>query len=145
MKKTLPQKIAANARLAAAAAFALAAARFAFVAVTAAMAAEEDAPTDAPVQPASSARHRTPSSAAPSPVASAPPGAPIKVQLMVNVGTERGEVYVDGAKVGSSPFLGTISCNAGAKVDIEVMITKGVVYGYERTCQPGTMRVDAAP
>ena len=54
---------------------------------------------------------------------------------MVNVGTDRAEVFVDGAKVGSSPYLGTISGRKGAKLDSEVVITKGVVYGYERTCE----------
>jgi hypothetical protein len=147
MRRTLPQKIAYGARVAAAAVTALAAGRFAFVAVDTALAIEDKPPPAA--QPASPGRQRTPSSAGPAatgaPTATATPGAPIRAQLMVNVGTERAEVFVDGTKVGSSPFVGTISCNAGAKVDIEVVITKGVVYGYERTCEPGTMRVDAAP
>lgn len=144
MKRTLPQKLAHGARLVAAAVATLAAGRFAFVAVDAAFATEDRPPAPA-VQPASSGRQRVPSSAEPPRVASAAPGAPIQVQLLVNVGTERAEVFVDGSKVGSSPFVGTISCKAGAKVDIEVVITKGVVYGYERTCEPGPMRVDAAP
>jgi len=150
MRRTLPQKIAHYARLSAATVAALAAGRFAFVAAVAALAIEEQ-PTAPAAQPASSGRQRTPSSAEPpsaasaAPAATAAPGAPIQVQLLVNVGNERAEVFVDGSKVGSSPFVGTISCKAGAKVDIEVVITKGVVYGYERTCQPGPMRVDAAP
>jgi hypothetical protein len=145
MRRTLPQKIAHYARVSAAAIAALAAGRFAFVAVDAALAIEDKPPP--PAQPASPGRQRTPSSAGPAaaPTQVAAPGAPIRVQLMVNVGTERADVFVDGSKVGSSPFVGTISCNTGAKVDIEVVITKGVVYAYKRTCEPGTMRVDAAP
>ncbi|NUO52541.1 MAG: hypothetical protein HOV80_27150 [Polyangiaceae bacterium] len=148
MRRTLPQKIAHYARVSAAVVGALAAGRFAFVAVDAALAME--APPTAPAaQPASSGRQRAPSSAEPPRAASAAPaaapGAPIQVQLLVNVGNERAEVFVDGNKVGSSPFVGTISCKSGAKVEIEVVITKGVVYGYERTCEPGPMRVDAAP
>lgn len=149
MKRTRIQKVAHGGRLVAAAIVAVACIRFAAVAVETAMAEDQKPPTAAPPAP-SSGRVRAPGSAQPAPTTQpdkppSPPGAPIKVQLLVNVGTERSEVYVDGAKIGSSPYVGTISCRTGDKLDIEVVITKGVVYGYERTCEPGTIRVDAAP
>ncbi len=149
MKPTLVQKIAGFTRTAAAALVALACARFAYVSTAAAFAEDEKPQVAAPTQPPSPGRERTPSSAAPpasvTPPTPPPPGETVRAQLMVNVGTERAEVFVDGAKVGSSPYLGTISCRKGAKLDIEVVITKVVVYGYERTCEAGTIRVDAAP
>jgi hypothetical protein len=150
MKPTLVQKIAGFTRTTAAALVALACARFANVSTAAAFAEDEKPQAAAPAQPPSPGRERTPSSAAPPASATTPPTPPpagetVRAQLMVNVGTERAEVFVDGAKVGSSPYLGTISCRKGAKLDIEVVITKGVVYGYERTCEAGTIRVDAAP
>jgi hypothetical protein len=149
VKPTLLQKIAHASRLAAAALAVLALGRFAFTAVETAIAEEQKPPTAPGPGPTaagsgSSGRAR-PSGSPVSSAPSAPRGSPINVQLLVNVGTERSEVFVDGAKVGSSPFVGTVSCRAGDKLDIEVVITKGVVYGYERTCEPGAIRVDAAP
>ncbi len=147
MKRTLPQKAAHAGRIGAAALVALTAGRFAFTAVETALAEDQKPPTasgPAPAASNSSGRARPPGTS-PASAAPAPPGAPIQVQLLVNVGTERSEVFVDGTKVGSSPFVGTISCRAGDKLDVEVVITKGVVHAYERTCEAGMIRVDAAP
>lgn len=148
-KRTLVQKIAAASRVSAAALVAVASVRFAVVAVEAAV-EEDQKPETASAAPAptTSSRGRPPGASQSGDRPSrppAPPGAPIQVQLLVNVGNERSELYIDGVKIGSSPYLGTISCDAGKKLAIEVLITKGVVYSYERTCEPGTIRVDTAP
>ena len=146
-KRALVQKLAHAGRIGAAALVALAVGRFAVAAVETAIAEDQKPPTAStppPTAPSSSGRARAPVA----PPGSAPPsnpGAPVKAQLLVNVGSERSEVFVDGAKVGSSPFVGTISCRAGDKLAIEVVITKGVVHAYERVCEAGTIRVDAAP
>lgn len=149
MTKLTPiQKIARGSRYLAAALVAAASVRFAVVAVEAAV-DNDQVPETTPSAPAptTSTRGRPPGAASGDRPSRPPakPGTPIQVQLLVNVGNERSELYIDGVKIGSSPFLGTISCDAGKKLAIEVLITKGVVYSYERTCEPGTIRVDTAP
>ncbi len=140
------QKVASAGRTLAGAVVAAAAMRFAVVAVGGVMAESDVPPQAAPASSASGATSATSARGRGQPMgSSAPAGTPIQAQLLVNVGTDRSEVYVDGSKLGSSPYVGTISCVAGSKVQIEVVITKGVVYAYERTCEPGMIRVDAAP
>ncbi len=85
------------------------------------------------------------------PVSSGPPlepagptavaGASLRVPLVVSGGAPRSEVYVNGIKVGQSPYLGEVSCKAGELVKIEVLPPSGSPAAHMRRCAPGTLKV----
>jgi hypothetical protein len=69
-------------------------------------------------------------------------GTPVRVKLVVYAKSERAEVRVDGAKLGSSPYLGETSCRAGETVVVELVPARGSIKRYERPCAPGAIRID---
>jgi hypothetical protein len=68
-------------------------------------------------------------------------GSSLRVPIVVSVGPDRSELYVNGVRVGHSPFVGEVSCKAGEKVKIELVPPRGSPQVYERRCAPGTLRV----
>jgi hypothetical protein len=69
-------------------------------------------------------------------------GKPIRVHVSVNAGPPRADVLVDGARLGLAPFIGDYSCHTGDPVLIEVVPAKGETLKFERTCEPGMLRVE---
>lgn len=68
-------------------------------------------------------------------------GAALRVSLVVSGGADQSELRVDGVKVGSTPYIGEVTCKAGDTVRIELLPPKGVPITHEKKCLPGTIRV----
>jgi hypothetical protein len=84
------------------------------------------------------------------PVAAAPSstvaaGQPRRVTLGVSAGPPRSDVYVNGRKVGQTPFLGDTSCKTGQSIRIEIVPAKGAPLVYSRDCVGGALEISAPP
>lgn len=62
-------------------------------------------------------------------------------RLLVDVGAERSDVYVNGRNVGRVPYVGQITCNEGSKVTIQVLPPSGAPLTREATCRGTTILV----
>jgi hypothetical protein len=67
--------------------------------------------------------------------------AAVRVPLVVTVGPDRSELYVDGVQVGRVPFVGEVSCHGGERVVIEVVPPKGKPSRYQALCGAGAVRL----
>jgi hypothetical protein len=70
-------------------------------------------------------------------------GAPketLQVTLVVTLGPERSEVWVNGVRVGQSPYVGDWTCRRDEPLRIEVLPPRGAPLHVERACTPGTVR-----
>jgi hypothetical protein len=92
-----------------------------------------------------SAKPVTSVAATPAPTASAPSGQPRSVTLGVSAGPPRSDVYVNGRKVGQTPFLGDTSCKTGQAIRIEIMPARGAPLVYTRDCVGGALEISAPP
>ena len=72
-------------------------------------------------------------------------GRPVSVMLSVDYGTPRSDVYVNGRKVGQTPYLGDTSCKAGQALKIEIVQAKGVPLTYDRVCVGGSLQIESPP
>jgi len=133
-------------RTAAAVVALLVAGRFTFVAVSSALAKSSMAP---PIDGSARAPRGTERSARPvlSSTSSAPVvfGTPIRMTAMVTAGPDRSDVFIDGANVGKSPYVGDISCRAGDTVLVRIVPIRGNPIEFQRPCTKGTLRVDESP
>jgi hypothetical protein len=117
--------------------------RFAYVAVDAAT-------RDTPAAPSASGGVRPPASGAlPVRASAATPvvkGELLRVTLMVNAGPDRSEVWMgETTKLGHTPFIGDVDCNAKEALDLRVVPTKGNTLEFHPLCAPGIVRVDGSP
>ena len=58
---------------------------------------------------------------APKPEAKAKSGASLRLMLSVTVGPERSEIFVNGTRLGLSPYLGDFTCKEGESLEIQVV------------------------
>lgn len=65
----------------------------------------------------------------------------LHVALVVTLGPERSEVWVNGVKVGQSPYVGDWTCRLDEPLRIEVLPPRGAPLHVERPCAPGIVRV----
>lgn len=72
-------------------------------------------------------------------------GRPLSVLLSVDYGSPRSDVYVNGRKVGQTPFVGDTSCKSGQPLKIEIVPARGVPLRYERICQSGSLQIETPP
>jgi len=73
----------------------------------------------------------------PIPAAPAPPsgGAPLRLILSVVVGPQRSDVFVNGRRVGTSPYVGDFTCKQGENLRIEVVpVTEPLITRHAK-CQ----------
>jgi hypothetical protein len=84
----------------------------------------------AAVPPLAARVHRDPSDAA-----------PLRLMLSVLAGPERSEVYVNGSRVGYSPYLGDLSCKSGEKLRIEIVPQKAPLIARTATCEGTTLLI----
>lgn len=86
--------------------------------------------------PTARARHR------PAPErATAASGASLRLMLSVNVGPERSEVYVNGSRIGLSPYLGDYSCKQGEQLRVEIVPPKGALVTRSAACEGRTILI----
>jgi hypothetical protein len=72
-------------------------------------------------------------------------GQPRRVTLGVSAGPPRSDIYVNGRKVGQTPFLGDTSCKTGQTIRIEIMPPKGAPLVYSRDCVGGALEISGPP
>jgi hypothetical protein len=75
--------------------------------------------------------------APPPPIPAEPPsgGAPLSLILSVIVGPQQSDVFVNGRRVGMSPYVGDLSCKQGENLRIEVVpITEPLITRHAK-CQ----------
>ncbi len=121
--------------------------RFALVAVRAAAAKSEVAPTPsgapAPPRGPDRASHAASSTSSGAGTGAGPAaGAAIRVTLMVTAGADRSDVIADGATVGKTPYVGDFSCRVGDTVHFRLVPPKGAPLELDRPCAPGTIKVE---
>jgi hypothetical protein len=95
-------------------------------------------PSDKP--PASSA-----TAAATQPTATLAPGLSRRMTLGVSAGPPRSDVYVNGRRVGQTPFLGDTSCKTGQAIKVEIVPPKGPPLVYSRNCTGGALEISGPP
>jgi hypothetical protein len=101
---------------------------------------------DATPRPSASAAGAAPArSSAVSRVPAVAPGQSRRVTLGVSAGPPRSDVYVNGRKVGQTPFLGDTSCKTGQAIRIEIVPAKGAPLVYSRDCLGGALDISDPP
>jgi hypothetical protein len=68
-------------------------------------------------------------------------GAPLRLMLSVVAGPERSEVYVNGSRLGLSPYLGDYTCKAGEQLRIEVVPAHQGLITRSATCEGQTLLI----
>jgi hypothetical protein len=62
-------------------------------------------------------------------------------QLYVNVGPERSVVFVNGVRVGQTPFIGEVGCRTGDLVRVDVDPPSGVPQRFTGRCEGTVLSV----
>lgn len=71
-----------------------------------------------------------------------PSGEPLRLMLAVSAGAPRSEVYVNGSRLGLSPYLGDYTCKRGEKLKIEIVPAANLpLILREAVCEGKTLRV----
>jgi hypothetical protein len=68
-------------------------------------------------------------------------GAPLRLMLSVVAGPERSEVFVNGSRLGLSPYLGDYTCKAGEPLRIEVVPAHQGLITRSATCEGRTLLI----
>jgi hypothetical protein len=66
---------------------------------------------------------------------------PLRLMLSVLAGPEGSDVYVNGSRVGHSPYLGDVSCKSGEKLRIEIVPQKAPLLTRSATCEGTTLLI----
>jgi hypothetical protein len=101
--------------------------------ISEAVVVEPPAPAPAPAQPV-----RAPLGPPPKPV---PKGAPLRLLLSVLAGPERSEVFVNGSRLGLTPYLGDLSCKQGEPLRVEVVPIHQGLISRSAICEGGTLLI----
>lgn len=64
------------------------------------------------------------------------PSLPSPRQILIDLGPPRSEVFVDGRKVGQTPFLGQVKCRPGREIKIQIVPERGLPFEERRLCPP---------
>ncbi len=118
------------------------------VAVAWAVEARSPALADAPAPPprvavaSSHVNARVAAGASAGPAEPPPTGEPLRLMLAVSAGAPRSEVYVNGARLGLSPYLGDYTCKRGEKLKIEILPVGSLpLIVRDAVCEGKTLRV----
>jgi hypothetical protein len=68
-------------------------------------------------------------------------GEPLRLMLSVLAGPERSEVYVNGSRLGLTPYLGDLSCKQGEQLRIEVVPERDALISRSATCEGRTLLI----
>jgi hypothetical protein len=68
-----------------------------------------------------------------------PKGAPLRLMLSVLAGPERSEVFVNGSRLGLTPYLGDLSCKQGEPLRIEVVPAQQGLISRSAICEGRTL------
>jgi hypothetical protein len=75
----------------------------------------------------------------PAPERRAAEGESLRLMLSVVAGPERSEVYVNGSRLGLSPYLGDYTCKHGEELRIEVVPAHQALITRSATCEGQTL------
>jgi hypothetical protein len=149
MKRRWPGRVGQWLSVVASALFALSGLRLMTVAVAWAAEARAPAPplaapdpaTWAPVQRSRVATHTASNAVARPPAL--PSGEPLRLMLAISAGAPRSEVFVNGSRLGLSPFLGDFTCKRGEKLKVEIVpVANRPLIEREATCDGKTLRIE---
>ncbi|MET0410109.1 MAG: hypothetical protein ABW217_02380 [Polyangiaceae bacterium] len=72
-----------------------------------------------------------------------PTGEPLRLMLAVSAGAPRSEVYVNGSRLGLSPYLGDYTCKRGEKLKVEIVpaAASAPLIVRDAVCEGKTLRV----
>lgn len=65
----------------------------------------------------------------------------LRLFLSVVVGPERSEVFVNGARLGLSPYLGDFTCKEGEDLHVQVVPTHGALITRQAKCGGQTLLI----
>jgi hypothetical protein len=130
--------------------FALSGLRLMTVAVVWAAEARAPAPTLASREPASARvpapRSRVAAHTAANAIAepeALPGGEPLRLMLAVSAGAPRSEVFVNGSRLGLSPYLGDFTCKRGEKLKVEIVPAVSLpLIERQAVCDGKTLRIE---
>ncbi|MEO8180106.1 MAG: hypothetical protein ABI895_14825 [Deltaproteobacteria bacterium] len=92
----------------------------------------------APAQPSRvSARSRR----VPAPERASGESSSLRLTLSVVTGPERSEVYVNGSRLGLSPYVGDYTCKQGEKLRIEVVPAREALITRSAICEGQTLSI----
>lgn len=77
----------------------------------------------------------------PAPERRATDGSPLRLLLSVMAGPERSEVYVNGSRLGLSPYVGDYSCKQGEPLRIEIVPSRASLITRSATCEGQTLSI----
>jgi hypothetical protein len=66
-------------------------------------------------------------------------GTSLRLTLSVVAGPERSEVYVNGSRLGTSPYLGDYTCKQGDQLRIEIVPREQALITRSATCEGRTL------
>ena len=69
------------------------------------------------------------------------PGDSLRLMLSVLAGPERSEVYVNGSRLGLTPYLGDLSCKQGEQLRIEVVPERSALISRSAICEGRTLLI----
>jgi hypothetical protein len=87
------------------------------------------------------ARPAPPPPAEPEPTEEEQPVRSLRLFLSVVVGPERSEVFVNGARLGLSPYLGDFTCKEGEDLNVQVVPTRGALIMRQAKCGGQTLLI----
>ena len=70
-----------------------------------------------------------------------PKGAPLRLMLSVVAGPERSEVFVNGSRLGMTPYLGDLSCKQGEPLRVEVVPAHQALISRSAVCEGRTLLI----
>lgn len=69
------------------------------------------------------------------------PARSLRLFLSVVAGPERSEVFVNGTRLGLSPYLGDFSCKEGEDLSVQVVPSRGVLITRQAKCVGQTLLI----
>lgn len=87
-----------------------------------------------PSKPASKPAHDN-ANTAPSKTPAGREGAAQQVMLNVSAGPARSDLYVNGRRLGKTPYVGNYSCRAGATLQVQILPEVGPIIELETQCK----------
>lgn len=69
------------------------------------------------------------------------PGKSLRLFLSVVVGPERSEVFVNGTRLGLSPYLGDFTCKEGEDLSVQIVPSRGALITRQAKCGGQTLLI----
>ena len=67
---------------------------------------------------------------------------PVRLMISVLAGPPRSEVFLNGVRLGFSPYVGDVACKLGESLRIEIVPLNDPLIVRHGTCNGGTLRIE---